>query len=187
MDVSRYGPRPPAAEGKGRRRRGYVILLALALLLALLLASLLRGEAPPGYNPKMEPNAVSGVMPGKSQELLQQEMDQQAQDKQVTVTVNSEIVFASAQAEGNILFENSSINEGKLLRLELYLGEDDSGTMIYETGYLRPGSYVPSARLDVELEPGSYACTAYVYVNRESDERYLGRLAVGNINVIIQS
>lgn len=168
-----------------RRQKRLYLALTLAVLLLLTAAVFWKGDKPQ-YSDKMEPNAVNGVMPGKSEQQLQEELNQTAMEKQVAVTLNSEIVFPGPGESGSILFENSAVNTDKLLRLELYLGEDDGGTLIYQTGYLRPGSYVPSAKLNVTLEPGAYRCTAYIYVNRESDEAYLGRLSVGNIVVTVQ-
>ena len=44
---------------------------------------------------------------------------------------------------------------------------------------LEPGSYVPAAKLELELPAGEYACTAYIYAYRLADESYVGKVSAG--------
>lgn len=146
-----------------------VLTAVLVLYLAL----------PPG-RPKptqLEPNVTVGVMPGKSEAALQAELNLAATEKTFAINYNYYPCFETGTSAGPILFENSAYNTGKLLRLEIYLGQDDTGRLIYQTGLLRPGTFVNEDALDVDLKAGSYACTAYIYAYRESDESYIGKVA----------
>lgn len=129
-----------------------------------------------------EDAAVAGVMPGTEKEQLQKELNRQVSENMIAMSINSTPVFPDGASKGNILFENPSRN-GKLTRLTLY--RDDTGELIYETGLLKPGSYVAEDMLDVRLEKGSYVCTAHVLAYRLEDQSYIGEIAVG-ITLIVE-
>lgn len=130
---------------------------------------------------RMEPNAVVGNMPGKSQEQIEAELTRQISEKEIAFSINAAPVFETGDSKGNILFENPASNK-KLTRVEIRI--DDTEELIYKSGLLEPGSYIPSAQLLVELEPGSYTCTALIYAYRQEDDSYIGKVAAGlNISV----
>ena len=81
----------------------------------------------------------------------------------------------------NWLIENPS-NQGKLIRVEIY--RDDTGEKIYETGAIKPGSYVEAAPPDVNLPVGEYECTARFYTYRLETEEYIGQ-AAAKIKLVI--
>ena len=81
----------------------------------------------------------------------------------------------------NWLIENPS-NQGKLIRVEIY--RDDTGEKIYETGAIKPGSYVEAAPPDVSLPVGEYDCTARFYTYRLETEEYIGQ-AAAKIKLVI--
>ena len=122
------------------------------------------------------------AMPGTEKEQLQKELNRQVSENMIAMSINSTPVFPDGASKGNILFENPSRN-GKLTRLKLY--RDDTGELIYETGLLKPGSYVAEDMLDVRLKKGSYVCTAHVLAYRLEDQSYIGEIAVG-ITLIIE-
>lgn len=171
----------PAAPARAPQRgRGKTRLLAPALLLLLLTAGALFWYV--DREPKMEPNAVVGMMPGKTQEQIEEELNRQVGEKMIAFSINSAPVFASGAAEGDILFENPGSNN-KLTKLEIY--RDGTEELVYSTGLLQPGSYVPQDKLDKQLAPGSYACTAYIYAYKQESEEYIGKVAAG-ITITVQ-
>ena len=64
-------------------------------------------------------------------------------------------------------------NNGK--RFTVTIQRDDTGEVIYKSGYLDPEQYIDEVPLDVELPKGEYACTAYFDAYRLSDDGYIGR------------
>lgn len=159
------------------RRKSWVFLL---VIIAFLGGALAWQTARPQN--RMEPNAVVGAMPGKTDEQIQEELNRKVEEKMIAFSINSHPVYPDGRTAGNILFENPSSNN-KLTKMELYL--DDTGDKIYETGLLRPGSYVPEAKLDKNLASGDYTCTAYIYAYRLEDESYIGKVAAG-ITITVQ-
>lgn len=181
--VKQARPQPPVSAQRDRpgarwkivkpeRFLAFLTVLALLILLLVLLFTRQGKQEAPAY----EPNVTVGAMPGKSQEALQAELNQAATEKTFAVNYNYMPSFEDGTAEGPILFENSTFNAGKLLRLEIYVGPDDTGLRIYQTGLLRSGTYVNEDALDVDLAAGTYDCTAYIYAYRESDEGYIGKV-----------
>lgn len=130
----------------------------------------------PAYSDRLEPNAVIGSMPGKTEEQIQAELNQKVKESEVAFSINAAPVFETGTSKGNILFENPTSNQ-KLTRVEIT--RDDTGEMVYKSGLLEPGSYVPEAKLLVDLEPGSYVCTAMIYAYRLADESFVGKVAAG--------
>jgi len=123
-----------------------------------------------------EANVVSGDIPGKSREERQREMDSMVEEGMLAMSMN--ITPSGKVSDGrmiNWLIENPS-NQGKLIRVEIT--RDDTGEKIYETGAIRPGSYVESAPLNVELSAGIYECTAVFLAYREETEALIGQAAV---------
>lgn len=161
----------------------------LLVLLLLLILALLAGSFAAWYflvysaqDEKMEPNAVIGAMPGKSKEQLEAELTQQVSEKEVAFAINSNPVFPTGREAGNILFENPQSNN-KLTRVEVTL--DDTGELIYKSGLLEPGSYVPEAKLLIDLDAGDYTCTATIYAYKLDDESFIGKVAAG-LTVTVQ-
>lgn len=164
---------PPVKEK--RKKKGWVILLILLLLAAL---------AAGGYftwrqlNKKevIEPNATIGIMPGKTDQEIIDELNRKVDERSIALTINPAPVAENGASDVNWMYENPQSNE-KYTKLEVY--RDDTGELIYETGMMVNGSYVEAAPLKVDLPAGTYACTAYVHGYRLSDQTYLGKVAAG--------
>lgn len=163
----------------GKKKNGLLLILLLLLLLLLLIGVggyMVWKASQPAYSDRLEPNAVVGSMPGKSAEQIEAELTQQVKEKEVAFSINANPVFPTGSAKGNILFENPQFNK-KLTRVEITL--DETGEMLYKSGLLEPGSYVPEANLLKDLDPGSYTCTATIYAYKLADESYIGKVAAG--------
>lgn len=184
---TQQAPAPAGAPGKTRNKTGRLLLILLILLLLLVLAALgaLLARGGDRLSSEMEPNAVVGQMPGKSEEQIRAELNQKVAENMIALTINSNPVFANGEAEGDILFENP-VSNGKLTRMELYLDANDpyaktlgEDTLLYKTGLLEPGSYLPTATLRQQLPKGSYSCTAYIYGYKTGSKDYIGKVAAG--------
>lgn len=167
------------AEKKNGRKKMLLPLIILLLILAGITAFIIWRNI---QKSTMEPNAVLGIMPGKTDDEIKAELARQVDEKTIAFSINADPVYENGKAKGNILFENPQSNK-KLTRLEIY--RDDTEELIYKTGLMEPGSYVPEAELLTDLKKGDYSCTAYIYGYRRSTEKYLGKVAAGiNIHVL---
>lgn len=165
---------------KKSRKSVVIIILVLLLLAAGVLGWFLYQNM--SQEDVMEPNAVIGTMPGKTREQIEAELNQKVSEKEVAFSINASPVFETGDAAGNILFENPQSN-GKRTRVEITL--DDTGELIYKSGLLDPGSYVPEAKLLTDLEPGNYTCTATIYAYRIDDDSFIGKVAAG-LTLVVQ-
>ena len=173
-----------ATEKKKKSKGKRAALTALVLLLLI-------GLAVGGYflwkgtqkGDLLEPNATIGIMPGKTDQEIIDELNRTVDEKSIAFSINSQPTAEDGKSEVNWMFENPQSNE-KYTKLEVF--RDDTGELIYETKLIQNGSYVESAKLNTELPAGSYACTAYIHGYRLSDQSYLGQVAAG-ITLVIQN
>lgn len=171
--MNRDGRHAPLAEA-GRKRARF---LPFALLLAALLAALAAGGLwlwqIEGADEDMEPNVVVGPMDGWT-DADRQALQDQVDEGMIAFSINTQVMLESPDAQAPILFENPA-NNAKLLKLELT--RDDTGELLYATGFLVPGTYVPEDKLDMQLGQGTYACTALVKSYREDTKQFIGQVA----------
>ena len=157
----------PAREKAGRR-----LVAALLLLVALLLALVgaLLWQRFYRADPKLEPNATVGMMPGKTAEQIEAMLNAQIDETTVAFSINSEPVFESGEAEGELMIECPEVN---LNNIRVTIARDDTGEQVYDSGILQPNSYIYSDSLQTKepLPAGSYACTATVHLlDRDTDK-----------------
>lgn len=168
-----------AKANRTQKKSKLVPILLVILILAVAAAAFffLTSRSDSGEEDEvMEPNAVIGPMPGKSIEQIQAELTQQVKEKEVAFAINSSPIRKSGESKVNLMFENPESN-GKMTRVELT--RDDTGDLLYKSGLLQPGSYIPEVELDGQLEPGVYACTATIYAYKLDSEEFIGKVAAG--------
>lgn len=165
------------------KKKKKVSILTIILLLIVIAGSIGAWFIYQGllYDDTLEPNAVIGIMPGKSLDEIQAEMDQQVKESEIAFTINAQPKFANGKAAGNILFENPEGN-GKYIRVELV--DDATGDLLYKSGLLKPGTYVAEAKLAENFEKGVYTCTATIFSYKLADKSYIGKVEAAIIVTI---
>lgn len=160
-------------EEEEKKRRKWPLLLLLLLLVAAAIAAsvwwYISSQQPTGDG--MESNVIVGTMEGMSDEELQKLLNDKLSEGMLGFALNTVIGFETAESPGKIMFENPP-NNAKLTKLEIK--RDDTGEVLYSTGFLSPGSYVSEDTLDVKLDPGTYKCTAYITSYKEDTKAYIG-------------
>lgn len=156
-----------------RKRRWPFVLLAFGLLLVVAAVGVwLWQSASPDDG--MEPNVVVGSLEGYTDEELAALLADKVEEGMIAFSINTQVVIEKPGGTAQILFENPA-NNAKLLKLSLV--RDDTGDQIYKTGFVAPGSYVDADVLDVELEPGTYTCTATIESYHENTKKFIGQVA----------
>ena len=169
-------------------RRNSPRLVACAItagLLLILLLLLLRGcgtgetgiEHPFIALPQ---TVVTDVGPGKdSQQELLEELNRQAEKSRITLSINTEPVFVSGTAKGNLWIKNDTANYNAQI---VEIIRNDTGDLIYTSDPIPAGKYINTDSLDTALGSGVYACTAYFKaVDAESGQA----ASVGSISLTI--
>lgn len=132
---------------------------------------------------RYENNVTIGSVgtPEEQQARLQQMLDR----GMITMSINASPVWSLSNKEAGVNWqiENPEGQATKLIRVEVL--RDDNGKKIYETGALRPGTYITGTQPDVTLEAGEYPCTAYFYSYDIETEEFLGK-AGAQITLYVQ-
>jgi len=170
------------SKSKSRKKTMIIILLLLILIAAVAAGAYWWFFIKSPYNDKLDPNATVGTMPG-TQDDLQAQLDEATARSTIGFALNLSPVFADGTSEGDIMYQNPA-NSQKYTRLELYI--DDTNELIYKTKLIEPGSYIEYARLDVDLDAGTYACTAYIYGYMLDTEEYVGKVAA-DVDLVVES
>ena len=146
------------------------IVAVLALAVAGVLAFQMGNQTVQGR----DPNAALGQLEGKTPEELQAELDRIVEEGMFNISIASYVEFADGTSEGEVRIENVPSNR-YLMQVEVV--RDDTGETLYRTGMIEPNHHIQRARLDVDLDAGSYACTAVFYAFEPDTEELVGQAA----------
>ena len=149
------------------RRMGWAVAAA-----ALLACGVLAVRQPQESGLTWENNATIGLMPGVDMQQRRKQLQQELDDSQIAFSLNSAPVFDSATSAGKLMLENPQ-NNHKLLTAELVL--DATGETLYQSGALRPGSYLEEVTLTRPLPEGDYPVTVYLRAYSEDTKEPIGQ------------
>lgn len=121
---------------------------------------------------ELETNATVGVLPGVDLDKRRAELQNELDSGMIAFSVNTDPVFETGKAAGNLKLENPG-NNAKLLVAEVYA--DDTGELLYKSKAIQPGSYLENVKLDKILGPGKYPATVYLKAYSEEDQSYIGQ------------
>ena len=121
--------------------------------------------------------AEDGSLDGLTKEQIQELMNDKVEEGQFMISINTQPVFADGKSEGTLRIENSPQNR-YLMVVKIYLKEDGTeGEKIYESGAIRPGDKIETARLDVALKKGTYPVIAYFEAYDKKTKEFVGKAA----------
>ncbi len=131
---------------------GIFILIAATVLVCYIL-----------FRPKDDPgilydnNASTGILPGIDIDERRKQLQEMLDRSMIAFSINTSPVFLN----------------GKLLQVRIVI--NDTGEEIYASKYIKPGTYIESAKLDKVLEKGTYDATAYFSAFEEESAAYIGQ------------
>lgn len=121
---------------------------------------------------KYADNASTGIMPGVDIDQRRKELQDLLDKSKIAFSINTTPVFESGATEGNLLIENPG-NNAKLIKVSIQLSETEEE--VFSTDYMKPGTYIESAKLSKVLEKGSYPATAYFLAYDEETAEFIGQ------------
>lgn len=101
----------------------------------------------------------------------------------INISMNASPVFENGQAEGNLMIVNETVNR---YPQQVVITLNDTGETIYISAAIPVGSKIAADTLDVDLEAGSYDCTAMFHSLDPDTGAILGS-AGANITITIQN
>lgn len=105
------------------------------------------------------PNAQIGILPGKTDEQIEELLSKTIDENTIAFSINSNAVFENARAKGNLMLESPSNN---INYIEFVIRRNDTGDVLYRSGLLKPNQYIleDSLQTKTPLTKGSHECTA---------------------------
>lgn len=169
---------------RDRRRLLLIVLIVLLVAMAAVLCVLLL--SPPKDTSGgvfFDPNAQTGVMPGKSEEERKAELDKIVQEGMFNISIASVVVVESDGVSARLRIENIAANHH---HMSVSIRLDGSEQTVYESGGLSPGQYIDNGRLSKKLAPGEYNATA-VFTAHNMDTLEEEGTAAAKIRLVVLS
>ncbi len=130
-----------------------------------------------------EKNAQLGIIPGMSDDEIEQRLNEKVAEGMLNVSVNPNPVFENGKSEGNLRIENIP---GNNYAVTVTVILDDDNEVVYESGLIDPGYFVENVTLQKNLAAGQYPAlvrfTAY-----DPETKYEIGAAGVRINIIVQN
>lgn len=161
-----------AQENKKKRGAGFyvgIVIAAIAIILALIFAAFMFMNSTQASNR----GGASGQLEGKTPEEIQAELDKVVDEGMFNISIASYIEFADGTSEGEVKIENSPANR-YLMQVDMTL---EDGTVIYSSPVLEPNYHIQTAKLDTDLDAGSYQVTAVFHALDPDTEKEVGQAA----------
>ena len=89
----------------------------------------------------------------------------------INISMNTSPIFQNGTSTGNLMIVNESINNYPQV---VEIVRNDTNESIYKSGAIAVGSKIESAKLDADLDAGTYDCTAMFYNVDPETGAYLG-------------
>lgn len=166
-----------------KNKRKIIISIALLLLTVLVLHQLGYIRFPWNQQNLVGGNARQGPLPGMSEDELLEYLQRRADDSNVSLKMNSRPVFENGNSEGTLLIENPHYNNYDMV-VQIYLGNDNTGRIIYESGHIPPNHHIDKDKLNTKLDKGIY--DAIAYVTFYDNERQLNTASI-NLQIVINN
>ena len=118
-----------------------------------------------------------GELTGMSEEELQQSMDEAAMKNMLKISIKDNLRFKNGTAKCDMRIENSKQN---LYHLSVTIALQDNGKIIYESGAIKPGSFIKEDALDTVLKKGKYAVNIIFTAYDLKSHKEVGKSIVKN-------
>ena len=166
-----------------RKKNNRAVYVAAGVLLIIaVIVGLLRGcdGSPLAVEPDQttqtagivyDTGAVEGGWNEADTEKIIESLNQKVEEGMINISMNTTPSFDNGTAAGNLMIVNEGANRYPQV---VEITRNDTGETIYKSGAIPVGSKIESAALDVDLDAGTYECTALFYNVDPDTGNYLG-------------
>ena len=147
---------------------------AVVIVVAVIILLLLRSCGAPADDPggiEFDPSATEGGWDEADTDEIIAGLNEKVEEGMINISMNTSPVFADGTSEGSLMIVNEEVNNYPQV---VEISRDDTGELIYKSGAIPVGSKIESAKLSVDLDPGTYKCTALFYNVDPDTGDYLG-------------
>ena len=160
------------------RRSGRWLSLLVIIIMVVLAAVLLlqRCSREPSSPDRLEESvkAKLGQLDGKSEEEIQAELNRVIEEGMFHIAINTQPIFTSGTAEGNLEIENVP---GNLYDMAVVIEDKETGEELYSSGLIRPNYHIERDCLEKELSPGEYPAVAVFHAYDQETMEEVGSTA----------
>ena len=159
-----------ASPGKAIAIASAVAAVVIVVVILLLLRSC---GAPVDDHGGIEfaPSATEGGWDEADTDEIIAGLNEKVEEGMINISMNTSPVFADGTSEGSLMIVNEEVNNYPQV---VEISRDDTGELIYKSGAIPVGSKIEAAKLSVDLDPGTYKCTALFYNVDPDTGDYLG-------------
>lgn len=105
-------------------------------------------------------NGKKGTLPNLSEKEVMDMMQKEADESKVRIQMNTKPV---QQEDGRFSYMIQNLETNKFeMEVKIYLGEDATGELIFDSGKLQPGYYIDYDQSNIQLESGTHTAIGYV-------------------------
>ena len=147
---------------------------AIVVVIAVIILLLLRSCGGPVNGPgglELDPSATEGGWDEADLDAIRDSLNEKVEEGMINISMNTSPVFADGTSKGSLMIVNEEVNNYPQV---VEISRDDTGELIYKSGAIPVGSKIESAKLSVDLDPGTYKCTALFYNVDPDTGDYLG-------------
>ena len=145
-----------------------------AVVIVIVILLLLRSCGAPADDPggiEFDPSATEGGWDEADTDEIIAGLNEKVEEGMINISMNTSPVFADGTSEGSLMIVNEEVNNYPQV---VEISRDDTRELIYKSGAIPVGSKIEAAKLSVDLDPGTYKCTALFYNVDPDTGDYLG-------------
>ena len=154
-----------------------VIVAAVIVLLFIVFMALQSCNRFAVYDTRAE----EGQLRGKTNAEIQEELNRQVEEGMFNISIASTIELYDGTSEGEMRIENVP---GNHYYMSVRIVNDANGQTLLQTGMIKPNQHIWEHALDVDLDPGTYECTAIFTAHDMETEQEVGQ-AAAKINIVV--
>ena len=187
MNQSKY-PNKKSDNNKSKKTIGIVI--GVLLVIAIILGARCGCDGNTNVDPSdttgpgivYDDGAVEGGWDEADTDKIVENLNEKVEEGMINISMNTSPNFANGTSAGNLMIVNESINRYPQV---VEITRNDTNEVVYKSGAIPVGSKIETAKLSVDLDAGTYECTAMFYNVDPNTGNYLGCAgAIINITVL---
>ena len=137
--------------------------VGLVIVVAVIILLLLRSCGAPANDPggiEFDPSATEGGWDEADMDAIRDSLNEKVEEGMINISMNTSPVFSDGESAGSLMIVNDDINR---YPLSVEITRNDTGEVIYTSKAVPVGSKIESDKLDVDLDAGTYECTAMFF------------------------
>ena len=168
---------PAKKDNRNHKTIGIVILVLVIIAAALFIFKSCSGDNAADPTPSggtgivYDDNAVEGGWDEADVDKIVEGLNEKVEKGMINISMNTSPNFANGTSTGNLMIVNESVNNYPQV---VEITRNDTNEKIYTSGAIAVGSKIENAKLDADLDKGTYDCTAMFYNVDPETGSYLG-------------